>query len=230
MLPPESGIPTIRRELVAGGGSRRDRGRRAARHHGRGVRPDRRPGRRQGAGRSSPAAQRPLLMVGQVKAARLYGGLEVETTLDPKVQPFLFDHQIDGVAAAARRHGHRGVRRGGERSAAPASTWRRSRTSRSSLPFKFFRNQPATLHLDAVASPGGDGRARGARRRCGRSSSRSRSCRRRSASTSRRACGCARERAGEAEGRPSRSPAAKALTHRPRADLHASTSTARPTR
>ena len=36
-------------------------------------------------------------MVGEVKAARLYGGLEVETTLDPKVQPFLFDHRIDGV-------------------------------------------------------------------------------------------------------------------------------------
>ena len=43
------------------------------------------------------ARKRPLLMVGAVKAARLHGGLAVETTLDPKEQPFLLDHQIDGV-------------------------------------------------------------------------------------------------------------------------------------
>ena len=27
----------------------------------------------------------------------LYGGLTIETTLDPKMQPFLYDHQIDGT-------------------------------------------------------------------------------------------------------------------------------------
>jgi hypothetical protein len=32
-----------------------------------------------------------------VKAARLHGGLEIETTLDPSAQPFLFDHQVEGV-------------------------------------------------------------------------------------------------------------------------------------
>jgi hypothetical protein len=36
-------------------------------------------------------------MIGSVKAFKLYGGIEVETTLDPKEQPFLYDHQIDGV-------------------------------------------------------------------------------------------------------------------------------------
>ena len=41
--------------------------------------------------------KRPLLMVGEAGAARLFGGLEVQTTLDPKEQPFLFDHQIDGT-------------------------------------------------------------------------------------------------------------------------------------
>ncbi len=34
-------------------------------------------------------------MVGEVKAVKLYGGLEVETTLDPHVQPFLYDHAPD---------------------------------------------------------------------------------------------------------------------------------------
>jgi 3-hydroxymyristoyl/3-hydroxydecanoyl-(acyl carrier protein) dehydratase len=44
------------------------------------------------------AARQPqLLMLGQVKAAKLYGGLEVETTLDPKQQPFLYDHAMDGT-------------------------------------------------------------------------------------------------------------------------------------
>ncbi|MFN8450559.1 MAG: SDR family NAD(P)-dependent oxidoreductase [Anaerolineae bacterium] len=35
--------------------------------------------------------------IGAVKAAKLYGGLEVETTLDLNAQPFLYDHQIEGT-------------------------------------------------------------------------------------------------------------------------------------
>lgn len=37
-------------------------------------------------------------MIGTVAEAGLYDGLVVRTTLDPKVQPFLDDHRIDGTA------------------------------------------------------------------------------------------------------------------------------------
>ena len=96
MLPPEVGVPTIRRELTYSG------------FKGEIV-----VGRRLGALMSEQdvtggldtdkvkallaSRERPLPMIGAVKAARLYGGLEVETTLDPQIQPFLFDHQIDGT-------------------------------------------------------------------------------------------------------------------------------------
>ena len=43
------------------------------------------------------AQQPPLHMLGHIKAAKLYGGLEVETTLDPNEQPFLYDHAMDGT-------------------------------------------------------------------------------------------------------------------------------------
>jgi hypothetical protein len=36
-------------------------------------------------------------MVDEVKGFGVYSGLEVTATLDPATQPFLFDHQIDGV-------------------------------------------------------------------------------------------------------------------------------------
>ena len=55
-------------------------------------------------------------MIGKVASMGLYSGLTIETTLDPKTQPFLYDHQINGTpvlpgvmgieafAEAAQRH------------------------------------------------------------------------------------------------------------------------------
>ena len=34
-------------------------------------------------------------MIGKVTRTPAHGGLEIETTLDPKAQPFLFDHAPD---------------------------------------------------------------------------------------------------------------------------------------
>ena len=45
-------------------------------------------------------------MVGKVASMGLHHGLTIETTLDPKVQPFLYDHQIDGTPVLPGRHGH----------------------------------------------------------------------------------------------------------------------------
>ena len=95
-------------------------------------------------------------MVGRVKAARLYGGLAVETTLDPSVQPFLFDHQIDGVPVLP---GVMGTEAFAEVASVLCPGFHVAAIEDESflLPFKFFRNQPATLHLSAIASPGGVG-------------------------------------------------------------------------
>ena len=193
MLPPESGIPTVRRELVAGGGSGEvvvagtlgimgaeydpTGGLDVEKAQGRARRP--RSGR--------------CVMVGAVKAARLYGGLAVETTLDPREQPFLFDHQIDGVPVLP---GVMGTEAFAEVASVLCPGFHVAAIEDESflLPFKFYRNQPATLHLRGGRVAGRGGGGRGERRAALGRSSRSRSCRRRSASTSGRACGCAARR------------------------------------
>ncbi|MGC2324679.1 MAG: SDR family NAD(P)-dependent oxidoreductase, partial [Terriglobales bacterium] len=95
MLPPEAGIPIIRRELTAGG-----------------TRGEVVIGKRLGIMLSEFDANGGLdlevvqasaeqhwqgPMLGKVAGLGVHSGLTIETTLDPKVQPFLHDHQIDGT-------------------------------------------------------------------------------------------------------------------------------------
>ncbi|MBW7886013.1 MAG: SDR family NAD(P)-dependent oxidoreductase, partial [Caldilineaceae bacterium] len=156
MLPPEAGIPTIRRELTYGG-----------------TRGEIVVAGRLGAwmNESDPAGgldvekvnaqlggrQNPLLMVGKVKAFRLYGGLEVETTLDPKVQPFLFDHAPDagtpwlpGVMATEALAELATV-------AAPGYQVIAVENEQMLGALKFFRMEPRTLYLSATVKPGENG-------------------------------------------------------------------------
>jgi NAD(P)-dependent dehydrogenase (short-subunit alcohol dehydrogenase family)/acyl carrier protein len=121
MLPPEAGIPTVRRELVAGG-------------------------------RSGEL----VVMLGDVKGARLYGGLTVETTLDPTEQPFLFDHQIDETPVLP---GVMGTEAFAQVASVLCPDLQLAAVEEESFlaPFKFFRNRPTTLHLSGVARPAGDG-------------------------------------------------------------------------
>ena len=155
MLPPEAGIPTVRRELVAGGRS------------GElvvagtlgimGEEYDETGGLDTEKVKAALASRkRPLLMVGEVKAARLYGGLEVQTTLDPTEQPFLFDHQIEGTPVLP---GVMGTEAFAEMASVVCPGLQLAGIEDESflLPFKFFRNKPATLHLSAVGSPAPDG-------------------------------------------------------------------------
>ena len=154
-LPPESGIPTVRRELVAGGGSGElvvagTLGIMGAEYDPTG-------GLDVAKVQASLAGRkRPLLMVGTVKAARLYGGLAVETTLDPKVQPFLLDHQIDGVPVLP---GVMGTEAFAEVASVLCPGFHVAAIEDESflMPFKFHRHQPATLHVHAVAQPGAVG-------------------------------------------------------------------------
>jgi hypothetical protein len=92
MLPPEAGIPIVRRELLAGTRGELVIGQRL----GILVKEfDPQGGLETGGGALEAAVKRSGIMVGKVDEMGLYSGLTVETTLDPAKQPFLFDHQIN---------------------------------------------------------------------------------------------------------------------------------------
>jgi hypothetical protein len=151
MLPPSAGIPTVRREIVAGS------------YRGEIV-----VGGRLGilveewdetggldvakANAWLKAQQPPLHMIGEIKAAKLYGGLEVETALDPNEQPFLYDHAMDGTPLLP---GVMGTEAFGQVALALAPGYRVAAVFDEEFhaPFKFYRMESQTLHLSAFASP-----------------------------------------------------------------------------
>ena len=156
MLPPEAGVPTIRRELTYGGtrGEIVVAGRLGAwlaeKHPTGGLDVEK---------VNAQLAQRsnPLLMVGEVKSYRLYGGIEVETTLDPKVQPFLFDHAPD--AGQPWLPGVMATEALAQLALAAAPGYRVAAVENEQMlgAFKFFRMEPRTLYLSAVVKPAGNG-------------------------------------------------------------------------
>ena len=91
-------------------------------------------------------------MVGAVSAAPLYGGLSVETVLDPQAQPFLFDHQIEGTPVLP---GVMGTEAFAQLAGFMAPDWAVSGVEQVQflMPFKFFRMQPGTLHFTADGRP-----------------------------------------------------------------------------
>ncbi len=99
----------------------------------------------------------PLLMVGQVKSYRLYGGIEVETTLDPKAQPFLFDHAPD--AGQPWLPGVMATEALAELATVAAPGYRVASVENEQMmgAFKFFRMEPRTLYLSAVVKPAANG-------------------------------------------------------------------------
>jgi len=90
MLAPEAGIPVVRRELTAGTHGE------VLIADGLGIMLDETQARDVMLGGSESSAAG--LMVGTVESFGPCGGLVVQTRLDPEVQPFLRDHQIDGTA------------------------------------------------------------------------------------------------------------------------------------
>ncbi|MCO6450582.1 MAG: SDR family NAD(P)-dependent oxidoreductase, partial [Caldilineales bacterium] len=154
MLPPESGIPTIRRELTYGGtrGEVVVAGRLGAWMEEwdptGGLDADK---------MAAEIAARKLLMVGEVKAARLYGGIEVQTALQPEEQPFLFDHAPDegtpwlpGVMATEAL---------AEVASVLAPGYRVVSVENEEMmgAFKFFRMEPRTLYLNSIITPDANG-------------------------------------------------------------------------
>jgi acyl transferase domain-containing protein/NAD(P)-dependent dehydrogenase (short-subunit alcohol dehydrogenase family) len=157
MLPPEAGIPLIRRELTAG------------RTCGEIV-----VGERLGillnewdatggldttaleaSGEMLLPAQGP--MVGSVAAVGLHCGLTIETALDPTIQPFLHDHQIDGTPVLP---GVMGIEAFAEAAQWMLPGWHVDAVEEVNFlaPFKFYRNEPRTATIHAVIRPQGDAR------------------------------------------------------------------------
>ena len=156
MLPPESGVPTIRRELTYGGtrGEILVAGRlglwTAEKAPNGGLDADK-------VNAMLAARQSPLVMAGKVTAARLFGGLEVETMLDPAQQPFLFDHMVDeGVPWLPGVMGTEALAEVASLLAPGASVAAVEKLEILSA-FKFHRNKPQTLYLSATARPAADG-------------------------------------------------------------------------
>ncbi len=155
MLPPESGVPTVRRELVAGG----FRGEvLVAGELGVMVDEyDETGGLDLAKANEILAAKRnELPMIGAVTRAPLYGGLEIQTTVDPKAQPFLFDHAPD--ADTPWLPGVMAIESMAEAATllAPDLHVTSVRNIEMLGAFKFFRNEARTLYLNIVATPGND--------------------------------------------------------------------------
>ena len=85
----------------------------------------------------------------------IHSGLQVETTLDPREQPFLYDHKIGGTAVLPGVMGLEGF---GEISKALFPDWHIHTIEGVDFltPFKFYRDEPRTLTLTAQFSTEGE--------------------------------------------------------------------------
>ena len=151
MLPPEAAIPLIRRELTAGA----TRGENVA-------------GQRLGilvnewdstggvdttATAMTKRLQGP--MIGKITGFGLHTGLAVETLLDPKRQPFLYDHQIEGTPVLP---GVMGVEAFVEAAMWMLPGWHAEAVEDVNFlaPFKLYRSEPRTLTTEVRFYAEGD--------------------------------------------------------------------------
>ena len=152
MLSPDAGVPLIRRELTAGG----TRGEILI-----GLRLgvllnewDETGGLDTSAEDSSHGKHSPLRgpVSGKITSVGLFNPLTIETTLDPKIQPFLHDHQIDGTPVLP---GVMGIEAFAEAGLCMLPEWHVESIENVDFvaPFKFYRNEPRTLTVEAVIHP-----------------------------------------------------------------------------
>jgi hypothetical protein len=147
MLAPEAGIPWIRRELTAGG----TRGEVVVAQR-LGVLleewdPD-------GGLDTSAFAEGPIF--GRAAALNQQGRLTVETPLDPALQPFLHDHQIDGTPVLP---GVMGIEAFAESALSIMPGWRVEAVEdvQYLAPFKFYRGEPRVVSVEATFHPRDEG-------------------------------------------------------------------------
>ena len=146
MLSPEAAVPIVRRELTTGG----TRGE---------VVIAQKLGILQKEWDDDGGLERPQApfgtVAGTIANAGLFTPLTTETTLDPKVQPFLYDHQIDGTPVLP---GVMGLEAFAEAALAFAPGWHVTAIEDVDFlaPFKFYRNEPRTVTVEAFVHAEGD--------------------------------------------------------------------------
>ena len=145
MLPPEAAIPVIRRELTAGGRTGEVL---IAKRLGSLLNEwDVTGGLDTSALAASGEFQGP--MVGRITGLGIYSGLTMETTLDPKLQPFLYDHQIDGIPVLP---GVMGIEAFAEAALCLHPGWYVESIEEVNFlaPFKFYKDEPRTVMIQAI--------------------------------------------------------------------------------
>jgi acyl transferase domain-containing protein/acyl carrier protein len=144
MLPPEVGVPWIRRELTEGtSGEVVVAGELGALA---------KPWDSSGGLEPSLLPEWPMLGAAAIWEA---GRLRVEATLDPALQPFLHDHAIDGTPVLP---GVMGIEAFAEAALAMAPGWRVDAIEDVDFlaPFKFYHGEPRTVTVDAHLRPEGE--------------------------------------------------------------------------
>ncbi len=146
MLPPEAGVPWIRRELTTGGGS------------GEVVVAGRLGALRQewdatGGVEASAVPLSPMLGTARMDCD---GRVTVETVLDPAVQPFLDDHRIDGTPVLP---GVMGIEGFAEAALSMAPGWHVAAVEDVEFlaPFKLYRGEPRPVTIEARFHAEGNG-------------------------------------------------------------------------
>jgi len=152
MLPPEVGVPVVRRELTAEGA-----GGEVLVAGALGVLADERhpTGGLDAEGATQAAAEGAGPMTGRITGMTVGGGLSVRTELDPARQAFLNDHRIEGTPVLPGVMGMEGF---AEAARALVPGWEVVALEDVELlaPFKFYRDEPRTLELRALVRDGGD--------------------------------------------------------------------------
>jgi len=142
MLPPEAGIPLIRRELTAGA----TRGEIVVAQRLGVMQNEWDPtgGLVTSAANISVAGP----MLGRIATASVQNGIAIETKLDPAIQPFLHDHQIDGTPVLP---GVMGIEAFAEAALCLLPGWRIATLEDVNFmaPFKFYRKEPRILSVEA---------------------------------------------------------------------------------
>ncbi len=155
MLPPEAGVPMIRRELTCA-----ENGGELVVAQRLGIMLnewDETGGLDIEALAASLGTRMPAQgpMIGKITGMTLNGGLTMETTLDPTAQPFLYDHRIDGTPVLP---GVMGIEAFAEATLCVHPGWHIEAIEEVNFlaPFKFYRDEPRKAFIQALFYPQGD--------------------------------------------------------------------------
>ena len=107
---------------------------------------------------SETSVSQPMLsgpMIGKVASLGMQSGITIETTLDPAIQPFLHDHQIDGIPVLP---GVMGIEAFAEAALCLLPAWHIAAIEEVNFlaPFKFYRNEPRMVTVETIVHPQGE--------------------------------------------------------------------------